>query len=112
MPGAAVGGRELMRQHAARLRLGGSLVAAALFSPPLRAQTFTASSISQAAQDARREVGRLSRRADALLRLTVADGPERPAAAVRRFRAEQVGPRARPSPRCSTAGSARTTGSW
>ena len=54
------------------------------------AQTFTASSISQAAQDARRDVGRLSRRADTLLRATVADGPERSAAAVRRFRAEQV----------------------
>ena len=56
----------------------------------LSAQTFTASSISQAAQDARRDVGRLSRRADNLLRLTVADGPTRGAAAVRRFRAEQV----------------------
>jgi hypothetical protein len=65
--------------------------AAALAFAPQRAvaQTFTASSISQAAQDARREVGRLSRRADNLLRLTVADGPERGANAVRRFRAEQ-----------------------
>ena len=47
-------------------------------------------SISQAAQDARRDVGRLTRRADNLLRLTVADGPERGGAAVRRFRAEQA----------------------
>jgi hypothetical protein len=57
---------------------------------PATAQTFTASSISQAAQDARREAGRLARRFDNLLRLTVADGPERSAAAVRRFRGEQV----------------------
>ena len=62
----------------------------AFFPARLLAQTFTASSISQAAQDARRDVGRLSRRADTLLRATVADGPERSAAAVRRFRAEQV----------------------
>ena len=55
------------------------------------AQTFNATSISQAAQDARRDVGRLARRADNLLRLTVADGAERGAVAVRRFRAEQVG---------------------
>jgi len=54
------------------------------------AQRFTASSISQAAQDARRDVGKLIRRADNLLRLTVADGPVRSAAAVRRFRIEQV----------------------
>jgi hypothetical protein len=72
------------------LRLGGGLAAALALSPRLSAQTFTASSISQAAQDARRDVGRLSRRADALLRVTVADGPTRGAAAVRRFRAEQV----------------------
>ena len=54
------------------------------------AQTFTATTISQAAQDARRDAGRLGLRADNLLRLTVADGPERGASAVRRFRAEQV----------------------
>ncbi len=72
------------------LRLGGGLAAALALPPRLSAQTFTASSISQAAQDARRDVGRLSRRADALLRVTVADGPTRGAAAVRRFRAEQV----------------------
>ena len=72
------------------LRLGGGLAAALALPVRLSAQTFTASSISQAAQDARRDVGRLSRRADALLRVTVADGPTRAAAAVRRFRAEQV----------------------
>jgi hypothetical protein len=71
------------------LRLAGG-VAAALFAAPATAQVFTASSISQAAQDARRDVGRLSRRADNLLRATVADGPEHSASAVRRFRAEQV----------------------
>jgi hypothetical protein len=74
------------------LRIAGGLAAAAVFAPRrVAAQTFTADSISQAAQDARRDVGRLSRRADNLLRLTVADGPERGASAVRRFRAEQVG---------------------
>jgi hypothetical protein len=71
-------------------RWAGAL-AATLFAPRLaRAQVFTATSISQAAQDARRDAGKLARRADNLLRLTVADGPERGAAAVRRFRAEQV----------------------
>jgi hypothetical protein len=54
------------------------------------AQTFTATDISQAAQNARRDAGRLARRADNLLRQTVADGPERGGAAVRRFRGEQV----------------------
>ena len=73
------------------LRLTGGLAAATVLAPRVAAQTFTASSISQAAQDARRDVGRLSLRADNLLRLTVADGPERGASAVRRFRAEQVG---------------------
>ncbi len=73
------------------LRLTGALAATAVLAPRLAAQTFTESSISQAAQDARRDVGRLSRRADNLLRLTVADGPERDASAVRRFRIEQVG---------------------
>jgi hypothetical protein len=71
------------------LRLAGGL-AASIFAAPARAQVFTASSISLAAQDARRDVGRLSRRADNLLRMTVADGPDRSAIAVRRFRAEQV----------------------
>ncbi len=73
------------------LRLTGAL-AAAVFAPRLAAaQIWTATSISQAAQDARRDVGRLSLRADNLLRLTIADGPERGASAVRRFRAEQIG---------------------
>jgi hypothetical protein len=54
------------------------------------AQVYNATSISQAAQQARREVGRLGRRADNLLRQTVADGTEKGAAAVRRFRAELV----------------------
>jgi hypothetical protein len=90
---ASRGSRDFGADNSARrtlLRLGGGLAAAALLPPRLRAQTFTASSISQAAQDARRDVGRLSRRADNLLRLTVADGATRSAAAVRRFRAEQV----------------------
>lgn len=69
------------------LRSAGALLAAA---GPAGAQTFTATAISQAAQQARREVGRLARRAGNLLRQTVADGPERGGAAVRRFRAEQV----------------------
>ena len=55
------------------------------------AQVYTATSISQAAQQARRDVGRLGRRADNLLRQTVADGAEKGAAAVRRFRADLVG---------------------
>jgi hypothetical protein len=57
---------------------------------PVAAQTFTATAISQAAQQARRDVGKLARRADNLLRQTVADGPERGGAAVRRFRGEQM----------------------
>jgi hypothetical protein len=73
------------------LRRAGGFAATAVFAPPLAAaQTFTATSISQAAQEARRDVGLLARRADNLLRLTVADGPERSASAVRRFRAEQI----------------------
>jgi hypothetical protein len=54
------------------------------------AQVYTATSISQAAQQARRDVGRLGRRADNLLRQTVADGAEKGGAAVRRFRAEMA----------------------
>jgi len=54
------------------------------------AQVYNATSISQAAQQARREVGRLGRRADNLLRQTVADGTEKGVAAVRRFRADLV----------------------
>ncbi|HEY1475134.1 MAG TPA: hypothetical protein VGF53_13745 [Pseudolabrys sp.] len=71
------------------LRCAGAL-AALFMSRPAAAQRFTADSISQAAQEARRDAGRLARRADDLLRLTVADGPDRGAAAVRRFRAEQI----------------------
>ncbi len=74
------------------LRMAGAFAVSTAFAPrPAAAQKFTATSISQAAQDARRDVGRLSLRADNLLRLTVADGPERGASAVHRFRAEQVG---------------------
>jgi hypothetical protein len=73
------------------LRISAALALAAAFAPArAMGQTFTATSISQAAQDARRDAGRLARRADNLLRLTVADGPARDAKAVRRFRAEQV----------------------
>ena len=73
------------------LRLAGALALAAAFAPARAgAQAYTATAISQAAQDARRDAGRLARRADNLLRLTVADGPARDAKAVRRFRAEQV----------------------
>jgi len=82
------GGRPAARREL--LRLAGGLTAT-FVAAPAPAQSFTASSISQAAQDARLDVGRLSRRAENLLRLTVADGAERNAAAVRRFRAEQVG---------------------
>ena len=78
----------MARRHL--LRAAGGL-AAAVFTPRfVRAQTFTATSISQAAQDARRDVGELGRRADDLLRRTVAAGSERGSAAVRRFRAGQV----------------------
>ena len=83
-PGAvAIGRRNL-------LRMAGALAAAPLLPQVGAGQTFTATSISQAAQDARRDAGRLARRADYLLRVTVADGPERGASAVRRFRAEQM----------------------
>lgn len=73
------------------LRMAGGLAAAAVLAPGCAAaQIYTATSISQAAQQARREVGRLARRADDLLRLTVADGPDHSAVAVRRFRVQQV----------------------
>ena len=73
------------------LTVAGTLALSAIAPGRAAAQRFTANSISQAAQDARRDVGRLTRRADNLLRLTVADGAERGAVAVRRFRAEQAG---------------------
>jgi hypothetical protein len=72
------------------LRLSGGLAVAVAIAPFAAAQRFTESTISQAAQDARRDAGRLGRRADNLLRVTIADGPEHGAAAVRRFRTEQV----------------------
>lgn len=74
----------------ALLRIAGLAAAAALAPRPARAQVFTGTSISQAAQDARRDVGRLGQRADAMLRHLIADGPDHDARAVRRFRTEQV----------------------
>src|SRR6478672_11938481 len=74
---------------ASRRQVLAALAMAALAPRLAAAQTFTATSISQAAQQARRDVGVLARRADNLLRQTVADGFERAGAAVRRFRAEQ-----------------------
>lgn len=71
-------------------RLAGGLAAAAVLPRRAGAQRFTHDSISQAAQDARRDAGWLGRRADNLLRLTVADGPAHSAQAVVRFRHEQV----------------------
>ena len=85
------GRRQEPRKAARRKLLQAAGAAAAVFAPrPATAQTFTATSISQAAQEARRDAGRLALRADNLLRLTVADGPERGASAVRRFRTEQA----------------------
>ncbi|HVV61570.1 MAG TPA: hypothetical protein VHD14_07415, partial [Pseudolabrys sp.] len=81
-----MGRRRVLRKA---LNVAGGLAALA-FAPRAGAQTFTATTISQAAQDARRDVGRLSRRAEDLLRRTVAAGNERDGGAVRRFRAEQV----------------------
>ncbi len=73
------------------LRTAGALAAAIVIAPwRAAAQTFTATSISQAAQDARRDAGRLARRADNLLRLTVANGAGHSAVAVGLFRSEQV----------------------
>ncbi|MBV9260993.1 MAG: hypothetical protein JO205_06435, partial [Pseudolabrys sp.] len=63
-------------------------LAALAAAGPALSQTFTATSISQAAQDARRDVGVLSRRAADLLRATAADGYERGGNAVRRFRSD------------------------
>jgi hypothetical protein len=65
--------------------------AAAVTLPRLAcAQRFTQDSISQAAQNARRDAGWLGQRADALLRQTVADGPAHSANAVTRFRHQQI----------------------
>ncbi len=68
--------------------LAGGLAAALTVPRWAKAQRYTATSISQAAQDARREAGWLGQRADNLLRLTVADGPS--AHAVVRFRQQQA----------------------
>ena len=72
------------------LRIAGLAAVAALAPHRARAQVFTGTSISQAAQDARRDVGRLGLRADAMLRHVIADGRAQDARAVRRFRTEQV----------------------
>lgn len=85
--GYSHGGRLTLRRDL--LRRAGALAAAAALRPT-SAQTFTATAISQAAQDARRDVGALSDRAENLLRLTVSSGADRGAAAVRQFRAEQM----------------------
>ena len=75
--------RDLLRM------IGG--IAAAVIAPRLSAaQTFTATSISQAAQDARRDAGQLTRRAEDLLREMVAEGPAHSARAVTHFRTHQV----------------------
>ncbi len=71
------------------LRLAATAAALAA-SPVAFAQLYSESTISKAAQDARRDAGRLGRRADDLLRAVVADGFANDAAAVRRFRAEQI----------------------
>jgi hypothetical protein len=70
--------------------VAGVLAATLVLPRSAWAQRFTASSISQAAQDARRDAGWLGRRADNLLRLTVTDGPAHSAHAVVRFRHEQA----------------------
>ncbi len=70
------------------LKCAGFALAAA--AGPAVAQVYTATSISEAAQQARREVGRLGRRADNLLRQTVADGADHGRAAIRRVLAEQA----------------------
>jgi hypothetical protein len=84
MDAAATGRRALFR-------LAFGLAAASVLGRKAAlAQDYSETTISQAAQQARREAGRFGRRADNLLRLTIADGPGRNAVAVRRFRAEQV----------------------
>jgi hypothetical protein len=70
--------------------LAGGLAAAAAFAPHRTlAQLYSQTTISKAAQEARREVGRLGQRADNMLRHVVEGGPEHDAAAVQRFRTEQ-----------------------
>ncbi len=70
--------------------LAGGLAAAVALPRWATAQRFTQDSISKAAQDARRDAGWLGRRADNLLRLTVADGPAHSAQAVVRFRRDRA----------------------
>jgi hypothetical protein len=70
--------------------LAGGLAAAGALPRRAGAQRFTQDSISLAAQEARRDAGWLGRRADNLLRQTVADGPLHSAQAVVRFRHEQT----------------------
>ena len=89
MVGSRSGGGQGTRRRDL-LAIAGALAVSGFAPGRAAAQRFTATSISQAAQQARRDAGRLARRADNLLRLTAADGPERGAAAVRRFRAEQA----------------------
>jgi hypothetical protein len=72
------------------LRSVAAVVGAAAWPRPGLAQWPKISEISQASLNARRDIGRLVWQADNLLRQTVADGDERAAAAVRRFRAERA----------------------
>ncbi len=70
--------------------LAGGLAAAVAFAPRgTLAQLYSQTTISRAAQDARREVGRLGQRADNMLRHVVEGGSEHDAEAVQRFRTEQ-----------------------
>ena len=68
---------------------GGLAAAAAVLPRRTLAQVFSQTTISKAAQDARREVGRLGRRADNMLRHVIEAGPAHDAEAVQRFRTEQ-----------------------
>jgi len=72
------------------LRMAAAFAGATLMPRASLAQHYSETTISQAAQNARREAGLLGRRADDLLRATVADGFAHDVSAVRRFRAEQV----------------------
>ncbi|HXX25224.1 MAG TPA: hypothetical protein VEJ40_01055 [Pseudolabrys sp.] len=75
--------------------LAGGLAAKAAFAPARSlAQVFSQTTISKAAQDARRDAGWFGQRADNLLRIMVADGREHSARAVTQYRHEQ-GPFAR-----------------
>jgi hypothetical protein len=67
----------------------GGLAAAWALRRPASAQVYSQTTISQAAQNARREVGRLGQSADSLLRHVVEAGPEHGAEAVQRFRTRQ-----------------------